>query len=189
MFFSSESLLQEPFDNWGGYRGPEVLVSVKDDNDGVCFCNFFRLVQTCGHVPRRENLNKTKPIEIDVILLKNATNRRYKLCRNRRFPKRSSWNSQKRKVQDLVLSVSKIFLWILQQMYCTIKGKSRSQDRWYQFSKKQLLYIDKSRCRMGHWVWESGRKIDPATRQFLVTLSTAMNLVHKNSFPKLSNFP
>ena len=32
---------------------------------------------------------------------------------------------------------------------CTIKGKSRSRDRWYQFSKKQLLYIEKSRCRMG----------------------------------------
>jgi len=32
---------------------------------------------------------------------------------------------------------------------CTIKGMSRSRDRWYQFSKKQLLYIEKSRCRMG----------------------------------------
>jgi len=60
------------------------------------FLHFFRLVQICGHVPRRENLNKTKPIEINVILIKNATNRRYKLCRNQRFPKRSSWNSGKR---------------------------------------------------------------------------------------------
>jgi len=67
------------------------------------FLQFLSPGTTCGHVPRRENLNKTKLIEIDVILLKNATNRRYKLCRNRRFPKRPSWNSQKRKVQDLVL--------------------------------------------------------------------------------------
>ena len=85
---------------------------MKDDNDGACSYNFFRLVQVCGHVPRRENLDKTKPIEIDVIILKNATNRRYKLCWKRRFPKRSSWNSEKRKEQDLVLSVRKIFLWI-----------------------------------------------------------------------------
>ena len=32
---------------------------------------------------------------------------------------------------------------------CTIKEKSQSWDCWYQFSKKQLSYIDKSRCRMG----------------------------------------
>jgi len=41
---------------------------LKDQNDGACSYNFFRLVQICGHVPRRENLNKTKPIEINVIL-------------------------------------------------------------------------------------------------------------------------
>ena len=37
----------------------------------------------------------------------------------------------------------------LRSKYCTIKGKFRSRDRWYQFPKKQSLYIDKSRCRMG----------------------------------------
>jgi len=31
----------------------------------------------------------------------------------------------------------------------TIKGKSQSRDCWYQFSKKQLLYINKSWCRIG----------------------------------------
>ena len=99
--------------------------SMKDDvnNDGACSYNFFRLLQICGHVPLRENLNKTKPIEIDVILLKNATDRRYKLCRNRRFPKRSFWNSQKRKVQDLVLSVQKIFLWIPKQNQSIVQSK------------------------------------------------------------------
>ena len=30
----------------------------------------------------------------------------------------------------------------------TITWKSRSRVRWYQFSKKQLLYIGKSQCRM-----------------------------------------
>ena len=91
-------------------RNTQPHLNMKDDNDGACSYNFFSLVQICGHVPRRENLNKTKPIKIDVILLKNATNRRYNLCRNRRFPKRSCWNSEKRKEQDLVLSVRKIFL-------------------------------------------------------------------------------
>ena len=28
-FFFSESFLHEPFDNWGGYWGPEVLVSIR----------------------------------------------------------------------------------------------------------------------------------------------------------------
>jgi len=38
-------------------------------------------------------------------------------------------------------------------------GKSRSRDHWCQFSKKQLLYIDKSWSRMGLRVWESQFKL------------------------------
>ena len=37
---------------------------------------------------------------------------------------------------------------LTKSLNCTIQWKSRSRDRWYQFSKKQLLYIEKSRCRM-----------------------------------------
>jgi len=64
---------------------------------------------TNGPVMRRENLNY---IEIRVILLKNASTGLYKLCINRRFPVRSTWNSQNKKVQDLVLSCQSIFKWI-----------------------------------------------------------------------------
>ena len=59
------------------------------------------------------------------------------------FSKKESTGSCTFRAEDLPLNPLK------KSKYCTIKAKSRSRDRWYQFSKKQLLYIDKSRCRMG----------------------------------------
>jgi len=48
---------------------------------------------------------------------------------------------------------------LTKSLNCTITWKSRSPDRWYQFSKKQLLYIEKSRCRITvEWVLGSKRE-------------------------------
>ena len=59
------------------------------------------------------------------------------------FSKKESTGSCTFRLEDLPLNP------LTKSKYWTIKGKSQSRDHWYQFSKKQLLYIDKSRCRMG----------------------------------------
>jgi len=60
----------------------------------------------------------SKYIEIRVILLTNATNRKYKLCVDRRFPVRSTWNSQNKKV----LSCQSIFQWIPEQNHWIVQS-------------------------------------------------------------------